>query len=249
MAHSLSGNACNEGSMTNHAGTYAAPLADDDLSIARRIAAGDRSAFELLMRRHNRRLYRLARGTLHNDAEAEDALQEAYMSAWRSIGKFRGDSALFTWLSRLVLNECFGRLRRAARRQNVIPMVDPGTQDAADAMTTHDSDSPDNAVARAEMRALLERKLDALPDAFRVVFVLRSIEEMSVEETAQCLDIPEATVRSRHFRAKSLLRESLAREIDLAERDLFEFGGSQCDRVVARVLLRIADEYGQGGSQ
>ena len=132
----------------------------------------------------------------------------------------------------------------------MIPMVDLSThQDAVDAMTAHDSDSPDHAVARAEMRALLERKLDALPDAFRVVFVLRSIEEMSVEETAQCLDIPEATVRSRHFRAKSLLRESLAREIDLAERDLFEFGGSQCDRVVTSVLLRIADEYGPGDSQ
>lgn len=236
--------------MTNNAGTYLVPSADDDLSIVRRIVAGDRSAFELLMRRHNRRLYRLARGTLHNDAEAEDALQEAYMSAYRSISKFRGDSALFTWLSRLVLNECFGRLRREARRQNVIPMVDSSThQDAVDAMTAHDSDSPDNAVVRAEMRALLERKLDALPDAFRVVFVLRSIEEMSVEETAQCLGIPEATVRSRHFRAKSLLRESLAREIDLAERDLFEFGGSQCDRVVTSVLLRIADEYGPGGNQ
>jgi RNA polymerase sigma-70 factor (ECF subfamily) len=207
-----------------------------------RVVAGDLSAFEQLMRRHNRRLYRLARATLHNDAEAEDALQEAYLSAYRSIGQFRGESALLTWLSRLVLNECFGRLRREARRQNVIPMVDPGMYADFDVMKADDSNSPDRAAARAELRALLERKLDELPDVFRVVFVLRSVEEMSIEETAQCLAIPEATVRSRHFRARNLLRESLAREVDSIERDLFEFGGARCDRVVAAVLASLIGE-------
>jgi RNA polymerase sigma-70 factor (ECF subfamily) len=200
------------------------------------------------MRRHNRRLYRLARATLHNDAEAEDALQEAYLRAYRSIGQFRGDSALLTWLSRLVLNECFARLRRETRRQNVIPMVvDPGTHVDIDAMNADDSNSPDKAAARTELRALLERKLDELPDVFRVVFVLRSVEEMSIEETAECLAIPEATVRSRHFRARNLLREALVQEVDLIERDLFEFGGAQCDRVVAGVLARIAGEQDSGG--
>ena len=238
----------NEGCMTTSAVTKTVSPADDDLSIVRRIVAGDHSAFELLMRRYNRRLYRLARGALRNDAEAEDALQEAYLSAYRSIGQFRGDAALFTWLTRLVLNECFGRLRREARRQNVIPMVDSSVPVDLDEMTAHDSGSPDNAAARGEMRALLERKLDDLPEAFRIVFVLRSIEEMSIQDAARCLDIPEATVRSRHFRAKSLLRESLAKEIDLAVRDLFEFGGSQCDRVVAQVLSRLASERrGDGG--
>jgi RNA polymerase sigma-70 factor (ECF subfamily) len=207
-----------------------------------RVVAGDLSAFEQLMRRHNRRLYRLARATLHNDAEAEDALQEAYLSAYRSIGQFRGESALLTWLSRLVLNECFGRLRREARRQNVIPMVDPGMYADFDVMKADDSNSPDRAAARAELRALLERKLDELPDVFRVVFVLRSVEEMSIEETAQCLAIPEATGRSRHFRARNLLRESLAREVDSIERDLFEFGGARCDRVVAAVLASLIGE-------
>ncbi|WP_242539847.1 RNA polymerase sigma factor [Trinickia mobilis] len=230
--------------MMDSAQTSLPSAADDDLSIVRRIAAGDRAAFELLMRRHNRRLYRLARATLRNDAEAEDALQDAYMSAYRSIGQFRGDAALLTWLSRLVLNECFGRLRRETRRQNVFPIVDLNPHADVDAMSANDSDSPDKAAARAEVRALLERKLDELPEAFRVVFVLRSVEEMSVEETAQCLDIPEATVRSRHFRAKGLLRESLAREIDLAERDVFEFGGAQCDRVVARVLQAVGEGDG-----
>ncbi|SAL57197.1 RNA polymerase sigma factor [Caballeronia turbans] len=225
--------------MTN----LAAETTDDDLGIARRIVAGDRAAFELLMRRHNRRLYRMARATLRNDAEAEDALQDAYLHAYRSMNQFRGDSQLFTWLSRLVLNECFARLRRSARRQNVIPIVDtPDYIEHADAMTTHDDDAPDQALARSQVRALLERKLDALPELFRVVFVLRSIEEMSVEETAQCLNIPEATVRSRHFRARSMLRESLAQAFDLAERDVFEFGGAQCDRIVASVLSKISGD-------
>ncbi|WP_168792715.1 RNA polymerase sigma factor [Paraburkholderia aromaticivorans] len=231
--------------MTDVAEAHSSFAADDERETVRRIVAGDRSAFELLMRRHNRRLYRLARATLRDAAEAEDALQAAYLSAYRSIARFRGDATLLTWLSRLVLNECYGRLRREARRQNVIPMVDANTHVDIDAMIAQDSDSPEKAAARAELRTLLERKLDELPEVFRVVFVLRSVEEMSVEETAQCLGIPEATVRSRHFRAKSLLRESLAHEIDLAERDVFEFGGAHCDRVVANVLHRLADEDNQ----
>ena len=210
---------------------------DDDLSIARRIAAGDRAAFIELMRRHNRRLYRLARATLRDDAEAEDALQEAYLAAYRSIAQFRGDASLATWLSRMVLNECLGRLRKSARRQNVIPMV-AGEDDMA--TTTPDvREIPEQAFARAQMRTLIERKLDALPEDFRTVFVLRAVEELSVEETASCLGIPEATVRSRHFRARSLLRESLARDIDVAERDLFDFGGAHCDRIVAAVSARL----------
>jgi len=217
-------------------------VADDDLSIARRVVAGDRAAFQLLMRRHNRRLYRLARATLRNDAEAEDALQDAYLHAYRSMSQFRGDAQLSTWLSRLVLNECFARIRRSARRQNVIPIVDaPDWVEQAEAMTSHDGSAPDDALARSQVRALLERKLDALPELFRIVFVLRSIEEMTVEETAQCLNIPEATVRSRHFRARGMLRESLAQAFDLAERDVFEFGGARCDRIVERVLSKLRD--------
>jgi RNA polymerase sigma factor (sigma-70 family) len=223
--------------MTDTAASLAA--ADDEASIVRRVTAGDRSAFELLMRRHNRRLYRLARAALRDDAEAEDALQDAYLSAYRSIGQFRGDATLSTWLSRLVLNECLGRLRRNARRQNVIPMVSSNTETEIDAVAARDADRPDKALGRSQMRALLERKLDELPESFRMVFVLRSVEELSVEDAAQCLGIPEATVRSRHFRARSLLRESLAQEIDLAERDLFEFGGAHCDRVIAGVLARL----------
>lgn len=213
--------------------------ASDEASLIRRVAEGDRSAFESLMRRHNRRLYRLARATLRDAKEAEDALQDAYLQVWRSIGQFRGDAALFTWLSRLVLNVCLARLRRDSRRQNVVNMVQATSTPEAEHVPAAESDRPDQTLARGQLRELLERKLDALPEGFRVVFVLRSVEDMSVEETALALDIPQATVRSRHFRAKSLLRDALAQEIDLAERDVFDFGGEHCNRVVAAVLARI----------
>ncbi|HKT67741.1 RNA polymerase sigma factor [Burkholderia sp. 22313] len=218
------------------------PLSEeDDRALAARVARGERAAFEQLMRRYNRRLYRLARTTLRDDSEAEDALQDAYLAAFRAIAGFRGDASLSTWLSRLVLNACHTRQRRGARRDTIAPMVAMSaiTDFERDIMDADHNDSPDRALMRTELRALLERKLDALPEAFRIVFVMRGVEEFSVEETAECLGIPEATVRSRHFRARSLLRESLAREIDLAERDVFSFDGERCDRIVSGVLARL----------
>jgi RNA polymerase sigma factor (sigma-70 family) len=209
--------------------------AADDQSLVRGVIAGEPAAFERLMRRYNQRLYRLARAVLRNDEEAEDALQEAYLSAFRSIARFRQESALSTWLSRLVLNESLGRLRRSARRHNVIPIVSANGATEMNAMAD-DAEGPDQAFGRAQMRTLLERQLDALPESFRVVFVLRSVEDLSVEETAQCLDIPAGTVRSRYSRAKALLREALAQEVDLAEQDLYQFGGAHCDRVTALVM-------------
>jgi len=208
-----------------------------ELGIARRIAGGDREQFATLIRQYNRRLYRLARATLRDDAEAEDALQDAYLSAYHGIGDFRGDAAISTWLSRLVLNECLGRIRRGNRRRKVVPLV--SSNDEVGLVAEEPARRPERIVARAQMRGLLEQKLDELPEAFRVVFVLRSVEELSVEETAEVLGIPAATVRTRYFRARGLLREALAQEIDLAERDLFEFGGSRCDRICAGVLERL----------
>jgi RNA polymerase sigma-70 factor (ECF subfamily) len=224
--------------MTNPAAPATTPVAESDLALAQRIAAGDPAAFELMMRRHNRRLYRLARATLRCDAEAEEALQEAYFLAYRSIEKFRGDSSLFTWLSRLVLNECLGRMRKHERRDRLFPIADD-IESEVGAMVINDSDPPYHAATRMELRALLEARLDQLPESFRTVFVLRSVEEMSVDETALCLGIPEATVRSRHFRANALLRELLSRDIDLTAHDLFEFDGHNCDRIVAATLARV----------
>jgi RNA polymerase sigma-70 factor (ECF subfamily) len=214
----------------------------DDAALLARMRARDGAAFEVLMRRFNRRLYRVARSLLRDSAEAEDAVQEAYLSAYRSMDAFRAEAAVGTWLTRIVVNECMTRARRNARRDNIVPMVAAaaGPDEEGDTMpepaSANDSETPDRALLRAELRALLETRIDALPRDFRAVFVMRSVEELSVEETAQCLGIPEATVRSRHFRARSLLRESIAQDLDLAERDAFDFDGERCDRIVATVL-------------
>jgi RNA polymerase sigma-70 factor (ECF subfamily) len=215
----------------------------DDATLASRVLAGDSAAFELVMRRHNRRLYRLARAMLRDSAEAEDALQDAYLAAFQAMANYRGEASLATWLSRVVVNQCLGRLRRQARRDNIVPMVsmEGAEEQEHAAMPSDHFDAPDQAYARAELRAVLERKLDELPEAFRTVFMLRCVEELSVEETAQILNIPEATVRTRHFRARGLLRESLAQDIDGAEREIFSFDGERCDRIVARVMRRLAE--------
>ena len=219
--------------------TEPASSSADDAALVERLVAGDRAAFEVLMRRHNRRLYRMARAVLRDPTEAEDALQDTYLRVWRAIGQFRGEAALSTWIARLLLNECTGRLRRRARRQHGIPMASAIPQREIDAVAESDAELPEQILARLEARALLERKLDELPEQFRLVFLLRSVEELEVETVAELLDIPAATVRSRHFRAKAMLRESLARTLDIAEREVFEFGGGHCDRVVARVMARL----------
>jgi RNA polymerase sigma-70 factor, ECF subfamily len=217
----------------------------DDAELVRRVQAGDVAAFELVMRRNNRRLFRVSRSLLRDAAEAEDALQEAYLSAYQAMPRFRAEASLATWLTRLVVNECMTRLRRQLRRHNIVPIVSAQAvaSQEEDSVEEHPSaasdDTPDRALVRAELRSLLERRIDALPEDFRTVFVLRAVEELSVEETAECLGIPAATVRTRHFRARSLLRESIAQDLDLAERDVFEFGGIHCDRVVARVLAKL----------
>jgi RNA polymerase sigma-70 factor, ECF subfamily len=219
----------------------AANLADTEL--ARRVAAGDPVACRMLMRLCNQLLYRTARSILKDDAEAEDALQEAYMLAFRAIGNFRGDSKLSTWLVRIVANEALGRLRKRARAAQVIPIESAPGEDldsaTEDFMDERAPEQPERAALRAETRRLLESKIDELPDAFRAVFILRGIEELSVEETAAALDIPEATVRSRFFRARGLLREALSREIDMAHADAFSFAGERCDRIVAGVMARL----------
>jgi len=212
-----------------------------DNELAGRIAAGDEVAFEALMRKYNRMLYRVARAILRNDAEAEDALQLAYLQAYRGMANYRGDSKLSTWLTRIVVNESLMRARKRRREGIVIPL-DASTDEADVAMIenmeSHD-ELPESAAMRNQTRALIERRIDALPEVFRTVFVLRALEELSVEETAASLGIPEATARTRFFRARALLRETLARDIDVATPEAFAFDGARCDRVVAAVLLQV----------
>jgi RNA polymerase sigma-70 factor (ECF subfamily) len=195
-----------------------------------------------MMRRHNQTLYRTARSILKDDAEAEDAVQEAYLLACRSIAKFRGDAKLSTWLVRIVANEALGRLRKRQRRADIVPLhPDPVDEHDSVEATMGDGapEPPERAALRAEMRRLLEAKIDELPEALRTVFVLRSIEGMGIEEVAACLGLPAATVRTRHFRARSQLRHALEREAYLGFEDAFSFAGERCDRIVAGVLRRL----------
>lgn len=222
----------------------ASPAQGSDRELAARAAQGDAPAFECIMRRHNQLLFRTARSILKSDEETEDALQDAYLRAWRAIGSFRDDAQLSTWLVRIVINEALGRLRR--RGAQVIPLdgaAAPGfDEDEPESAAADDPDKqPERHAMREELRRLMERRIDRLPDAYRTVFMLRAVEEMSVEETAAALALPEATVRTRFFRARSLLREGLSRDIDVAVGDAFSFDGTRCDRIVARVLASLAD--------
>lgn len=207
--------------------------------LATRAAHGDSAAFEALMRRHNRMLFRTARAILRDDAEAEDALQEAYIQAYRSLASFRGDAQLSTWLARIVANEALQRLRKQARRAEIVPLQSSAGPEVEQVMDSDSDNTPHSSAERSEVRRLLESQIDALPEGYRTVFMLRAVEELSVDETAAVLDIPAATVRTRLFRARSMLREALAQKIDVACEDAFSFAGERCDRVVAGVLARL----------
>ncbi len=221
-----------------------AAAAPADHELAARAAAGDDLAFELIMRRHNRLLFRTARSVLRSDAEAEEALQEAYLRAWRALGTFRAEARLSTWLARIVINEALGRLRRRSVSQTPLETATDGDSTPAhERIEDPDPDhQPEPVAMRAQTRRLIEARIDRLPEAFRSVFMLRAVEELSVEETAAALQIPEATVRTRYFRARSQLREALARDVDAAFGDAFSFDGQRCERLVRGVLTRLAAE-------
>jgi RNA polymerase sigma-70 factor (ECF subfamily) len=204
-------------------------------------APAEVASFEALMRRYNPRLFRVARSILKDDAEAEDVLQEAYVQAYRNMDRFRGEAELATWLTRIVINQALMQLRRRKRERIVVPFGHQGPdQDDQEAnMADPRAESPSDITLRAEVRKIIERRIDELPIAFRTVFMMREVEEMTVHETADCLGIPEATVRTRLFRARALLRDSLERDMDTAKADVFSFDGRRCDRIVHAVLARI----------
>jgi RNA polymerase sigma-70 factor (ECF subfamily) len=155
---------------------------------------------------------------------------------------YRGGARLATWLTRIVINQSLARLRKSRRDRHVLPFTQRSMADVPESQVPDErTESPTSAVLRAETRRLLERRIDELPVGFRTVFVLREVEDLSVEETAACLGIPEATVRTRLFRARALLREALARDLDVATSDVFGFAGERCDRIVAAVLARVSE--------
>jgi RNA polymerase sigma-70 factor (ECF subfamily) len=222
-----------------------------DAGLAERVAGGDQAAFELLMRRHNGRLFRVARAILRDDSDAEDALQDAYLDAYQHMTGFRGGSQLSTWLTRLVINRALMRLRKQKRDRVVVPFQARGRADGENPeaeVADHKAESPPDATLRAEVRLILERRIDELPVAFRTVFVMREVEDMTIQDIAECLSIPPSTVRTRLFRARALLREALARDMDAATAGVFGFAGERCDRIVAAVLARARTPQEERGT-
>jgi len=208
--------------------TAESPLTDNE--VVSRVLAGDTHLFEIVMRRHNQRVFRAARAILKNDDEAQDVMQEAYVRAYQHLKDFRGEAQLSTWLCRIAVHEALARVRRAGKQEPVTEeQLEEGNMGR----------DPEQATSDDELRVLLEQAVDALPDVFRTVFVLRAVEQMSTQEVAEMLSVPEDTVKTRLFRARGLLRQALLTKLEDTETKAFQFLRPRCDRVVATVLARI----------
>jgi RNA polymerase sigma-70 factor, ECF subfamily len=217
-------------------------LALADAEIAKRCEARDREAIRALVTANNQRLYRTAWSILKDRGEAEEAVQSAYVSAFTNLDKFEGRSSLSTWLTRIVVNEALARLRAQRRRRNQLENAGVAVLDTYRETLMRGSQpaGPDVAVAREQMRRLLEHAVGSLPEAFRTVFVLREIEGLSGEETAEVLDIGVATVKTRLLRARRKLQDILAPQIGSALSDTFPFAGADCAALTERVLARLS---------
>jgi RNA polymerase sigma-70 factor (ECF subfamily) len=214
--------------------------AADDAELVRRALARDGGAFRTIMKKYNQRLYRLARGIVRNDSEAEDIVQEAYFRAFTHLGDFRGDSSLVTWLSRITINEALGRLR--SRRPTVDLVTFEAHRTPAEVIQfplTSKSDDPERTMAQRQLLQLVEQATDKLPEVYRVVFITRVIEGLSVEETAEILNLRPETVKTRLHRARRLVREQLDKQIGPVLMDAFPFAGRRCERVTVAVLNRL----------
>ena len=211
----------------------------DDRTLAQRCAAGDAAAVRLITASNNQRLFRAAWSILKDRTEAEDAVQSAYLKAFASIDRFEARSSLSTWLTKITINEALARLRALKRRRSRLEAE--GVTMIADYRPT---DAPDEALAREQLRGLMERAIASLPDAFRTVFILRDVEGLSVDETSDALEIPPATVKSRLFRARRKLRLSLAPDVRHALAGSFPFAGVDCERVTSRLLSAMARAAG-----
>lgn len=216
----------------------------DDWALVTLLRQGDRAAAATLVQHHNRTLWRIARGIVGNEADADDVVQEAYLRALSSVAGFRGESSLSTWLARIVVNEAVRRTR--SRR----PTLDLATV-AETAIAGHSAapapmpSSPEQAAAREQVRRMVEQAVDGLAAPFRAVFVMRAVEQMSVEETAAALRVPAATVKTRFHRARQQLQQALGAEFAAIFEGAFPFGGARCERLTTAVLARL-DRTGTG---
>lgn len=211
-----------------------------DAQLLAHIRNGETALFELIMRRYNRRLFRIARGILRDDAEAEDAVQDAYVRAWFGLEQFRGPVGFASWLCRIATNEALMRRRRRGNAR----WSAPGAGDTSSPATRPDelhspAPGPAAQLHERQLRQLLETAIDGLPDGCRDAFVLREVEQMSVAETACCLGIEAGAVKTRVHRARKLLQRSLRDELAGVLTGTFDFDGARCDRLVAGVIGRI----------
>ena len=211
----------------------------DDAQLVRLALERDGDAFATIMQRHNQRLYRIGRSVLRNSVEAEDAVQEAYVAAFSHLATCRGESPLVAWLSRIVMNEALGRSRCKPAATDFAPLEAVPEAEIIQFPSSATNEDPERIMAQRQILQLVENATDALPEVYRVVFVTRVIEGMSVEETADLLRIKSETVKTRLHRARQLLREQLNKQIGPIMMDAFPFAGRRCERLTAGVLKRV----------
>jgi RNA polymerase sigma-70 factor (ECF subfamily) len=208
-----------------------------DEDIVKRVLAGETALYEILIRRYNQRLYRVARSILRDDADAEDVMQEAYVRAYEHLNQFAGEAKFSTWLTKIAVYEALGRVRLRGRTADLDSVLNSDTRIMS--TLTSDTRDPERQAYDHELRLVLERAIEALPEIYRLVFVLRSVEGLSVTETAGCLDIGAEAVKTRLHRARSLLRKDLQQRAGVVTAQAFPFHLSRCDRVVDAVFRRI----------
>jgi RNA polymerase sigma-70 factor (ECF subfamily) len=218
-----------------------ATLPTGDVELARLCAMKDPAALRQVITANNQRLFRAAWSILKDRSEAEDAVQSAYLKAFARIGEFEGRSALSTWLTRIAINEALGRLRSSRRRKKNLEDQGVSVLDhyRETLMRGSQPAAPDASLAREQLRLLLERAVAGLPDAFRSVFVLREIEGLNVEETAEALDLAPATVKTRLLRARRKLRDALEPDVHSAMVGAFPFAGADCEAMTEKVLTAV----------
>jgi RNA polymerase sigma-70 factor (ECF subfamily) len=216
--------------------TSLAPVSESEL--IRRAKARDEAAVRAILKANNRRLFRIARGILRNDAEAEDVVQETYVRALTHLDGFRGESSLSTWLSRIAMNEAMGRLRGTRLSLD----LDSLSQDRLEAEIIPfpaASSDPEKSMAQRQIQEVVEHAIDQLPEPFRLVFITRVMEEMTIEETAELLSLKPETVKTRLHRARALLRQNVEKEIGPVILEAFPFAGRRCERLTEVVLRRL----------
>jgi len=214
------------------------PDGTGDAELVRRARDRDEAAIRAIIRSNNRRLYRLARGILRNDSEAEDVVQETYVRAFTHLDSFRGGSSFGTWLGRIAINEALGRLRR--RRAGVETSLDPELLNAQIIpFPAPAASDPEKTMAQRQIQNVVEQAIDELPEPFRIVFMTRVVEGMNVEETAEILGLKPETVKTRLHRARAALRENVEKKIGPVVMEAFPFAGKRCERLTEAVLRRL----------